>query len=82
MQNMADTEPLAAPADRLLVQLEKFAGAWVSRPTVGSSEVYFIRKSSLRDPSQWAALCAGSTVSLRLKRSAGRSIVTDAVLET
>lgn len=72
--------PSAAP-DRLLVQVEKFTGAWVSR-RAGSDEVYFIRRSSLRDASQWAALCPGSTVSLRLKRSAGRSIVTDAVLVT
>lgn len=71
-----------APAsDRLLVQLDKFTGAWVSR-SAGSDEVFFIRKSSLRDQRQWASLCVGSVVSLRLKQSAGRSIVTDAVLET
>ena len=80
MYMAAAATPGQTAPDRLLVQLEKFTGAWVARP-VGSSDVFFIRKSSLRDERQWAALCVGSTVSLRLKRSAGRSIVTDAVLE-
>ena len=45
-------------------------------------EVLFVRKSSLRDKTQWEALREGSRVSLTIRRAAGRGIVSDAVLET
>ena len=70
-------------SSRLVVQLIVYKGAWVSRivDSAEDSEVFFIRKSSMRDQSQWSKLQAGKRISLTIKRAAGRGIVSDAVLE-
>ena len=70
--------------DRIVVQLIEYKGAWISREvgTADDSVVYYIRKSSLRDKSEWPALLAGSRVSLTIKHVAGRGIVSDATLVT
>ena len=65
--------------NHLVVELIAFKGAWVSR-RVGSdegSEVFFIRKSSLRDVRQWSKLSVGVRVSLTIRRASGRGIVAD-----
>ena len=69
---------------RLVVQLIHYKGAWVTRE-VGKgddSDVYFVRKSSMREKGQWDALRPGAHVSLTIKRVAGRGIVSDAVVST
>ena len=76
--------PLPQPAGRFVVMLIAFKGAWVSR-IVGSaedSEVFYIRKSSMRDKSQWSKLRERSHVSFTIKHVAGREIVSDAVIQT
>ena len=78
-----DTTAGGLPGNRIVVELIEYKGAWFSQ-RVGSSsnkEVLFIRKSSMRDKSQWPALAAGKRVSLMIRSVAGRGIVTDAVLE-
>jgi hypothetical protein len=73
---------VVAPEGRLVVHLISYKGAWVTRQvgTGDDSEVYFLRKSSMRMKSQWAALLVGSHVSLVIKRVSGRGIVSDAML--
>ena len=68
---------------RVVVELVEFKGAWVARRVEDpSGDVLFVRKSSLRDKSQFSALQAGSRISLTIKSVSGRGIVSDAVLET
>jgi hypothetical protein len=71
----------ASNQGRLIVELISYKGAWVSREVgkAEDSEVFFIRKSSMRVKSQWAALLVGGRVSLVIKRVSGRGIVSDAV---
>ena len=53
---------------RVVVKLVEFKGAWVARRVEDpSGDVLFVRKSSLRDKSQFSALQAGSRVSLTIK---------------
>ena len=67
---------------RVVVELVEFKGAWVARRVEDpSGDVLFVRKSSLRDKSQFSALQAGSRISLTIKSVSGRGIVSDAVLE-
>ena len=69
---------------RVVVELVEFKGAWVARRVEEdepSGDVLFVRKSSLRDKSQFSALQAGSRISLTIKSVSGRGIVSDAVLE-
>eukprot|EP00966_Prymnesium_polylepis_P239548 5539987-Prymnesium_polylepis.2 len=69
---------------RLTVELVSFKGAWCCRQVGKSSDsdVYFVRKSSMREKSQWPALKPGSYVSLTIRSVAGRGVVSDAVLVT
>ena len=78
-----DTTTGELPVSRIVVELIEYKGAWFSqRVSSGSNkEVLFIRKSSMRDKSQWPALAAGKRVNLMIRRVAGRGIVSDAVLE-
>ena len=56
---------------RVVVELVEFKGAWVARRVEHpSGDVLFVRKSSLRDKSQFSALQAGSRSS-RGDRSSG-----------
>ena len=58
---------------RITVELVEFKGAWVARRVdEPSGDVLFVRKSSLRDKSQFSALQVGSRVSLAIKRVSGR----------
>ena len=78
---MAET---AAGDERVVVELVTYKGAWSARPVDGADcagMVLFIRKSSMRDKAQWPSLKEGSRVSIALKVSAGRAIVSDAILE-
>jgi hypothetical protein len=82
---MASDQPASGttPVDgRLVVELLTYKGAWVSRqPGAGESgEIFFVRKSSMRNQSEWTSLRAGSHVSFTIKRAAGRGIVSDAVI--
>jgi len=70
-----------AAGDRLTVELIKYAGAWSARRVDGmDGEIFFIRKSSLRDKNEWATLREQRRLSLAIKRAAGRGIVSDAFL--
>ena len=77
------TMPDKSQDNRTVVELLAYKGAWTSKPADGSGgdAVLFIRKSSMRDKKQWPSLQAGSRVSITMKVSAGRAIVSDAVLE-
>ena len=81
----AGTSTSSDSSERLLVQLIKYTGAWVSRQ-VGSGEegeeVFFVRQSSMRNKGDWGKLTEGCHISIAIKRAAGRGIVTDAVLES
>ena len=74
----------AGEPGRLTVELIAFKGAWCCRQVgkAEDSEVYFVRKSSMREKSQWPALKPGSHVSLTIRSVAGRGVVSDAVLVT
>ena len=51
---------------RVVAELVKFKGAWVTRRVdEPSGDVLFVRKSSLRDKAQFSALQVGSRISRR-----------------
>ena len=78
---MAET---GAVDGRKVVELVTYKeGSWSARPVDCADcggMVLFIRKSSMRDKAQWPSLKEGSRVSIALQVSAGRAIVSDAIL--
>ena len=45
----------------------------------GCVEIYYVRKTSMRQRAQWSALSVGDRVEITLKHAAGRAIVSDVV---
>ena len=83
-ENALTSPENALASGRLIVELLKFHGAWISRPVGGSNDddVYYVRQSSMRNKSEWTSLRAGCRVSFVMKRAAGRAIVSDATIES